>query len=499
MASPSSVRNSADLWKETKLQTPGFASAQKDTGVRSTTWAGVSALIGLCSALLGYALGRTRASRKLHDHAGRWSLATVSAEQGVQHQQGSLADKVRDDFPLLKEEAYPSTPLVYFDSAATSQKPQVVIDAMDNYYRTQNSNVHRGVHAMAAKATDAYEGARAKLAAFIKAPGGVSEIVFTRGATEAINLVAQTWGLQEMKEGDEIIVSVMEHHANLVPWQMLQERTGCVLKFVQLDANQGYDLAHFRTLLSDRTKLVALPHVSNTLGCICPVKEVVEAAHAVGACVLLDACQSVPHMPVDVGDLGVDWLVASGHKMCGPTGIGFLWGRYSILEKMPPWQGGGEMIDEVFLDHSTWAPAPGRFEAGTPAIAEAIGLGAACDYLTEIGMDKVQQYEHDLGEYLWKQMKTVEGLDMYGPPPSVGRAALVSFNDKQGGSHALDLSTFLDLDGVAVRSGHHCTQPLHRELGVGSSARASLYIYNTFEEVDKFIEVLKSSLAMLRS
>jgi len=399
---------------------------------------------------------------------------------------------VREDFPILSQDSH-GNPLVYLDSAATSQKPNQVLDVLSQYYLTYNSNVHRGVHDLSARATTAYESARVKVANFINATTW-KEVVYTRNASEAINLVAYAWGMDNLKEGDEIILSVMEHHSNIVPWQLVAARTGAVLKFVKLSPEQGLDMEHFKELLGPNTKLVTIAHVSNTLGCTNPIREIAELAHAQGAKVLVDACQSVPHMPVDVQALGCDWLVASGHKMCAPTGIGFLWGRYDLLASMSPFMGGGEMIADVFQESSTYADPPSRFEAGTPAIGEAIALGAACDYLSSLGMENVHQYELQLGQYLYEQLQEVEGVTIYGPPPSAdgGRASLCSFTAE--GVHATDISTILDHSGVAVRSGHHCTQVLHRELGLNATARASLYIYNTKEEVDVFVEKLKETL-----
>ena len=313
-----------------------------------------------------------------------------------------LGDRTRGDFPILHQDVY-GKPLVYLDNAATSQKPQVVIDAISEYFAGYNSNVHRGVHALSARATAAYEESRAKVARFINA-ASPEEIVFTRNATEAINLVAHTWGAATLRPGDEVILSVAEHHSNLVPWQLVAAKTGAVLRFVELTASQELDIAQLKELITPRTRLVSLVHVSNALGCVLPVEQVVAAARAVGAKVLLDACQSVPNMPVDVQTLGADWIVASGHKMCGPSGVGFLWGSAEVLASMQPCMGGGEMIEDVFLDHSTYADPPSRFEAGTPAIAEAIGLGAACDYLTALGMEHVHAYEQEIGSYLYDKV-----------------------------------------------------------------------------------------------
>ncbi len=410
-------------------------------------------------------------------------------------QHSSLAAERRSDFPILNQQVH-DRPLIYLDSAATSQKPQAVMDALDHYYQRDNANVHRGAHALSARATTAYEGARDKVAAFIGAASR-NEIVFTRNASEAINLVAYTWGMSTLKPGDEIILSVMEHHSNLVPWQMMAQKTGAVLKHVPLTATEEFDLVAFEGLLSDRTRLVAVVHVSNTLGCVNPVAEIISRAHGIGAKVLIDACQSAPHLPLDVQALDCDWLVASGHKMCGPTGSGFLYGKLELLEAMPPFLGGGEMIHEVFLDHSTYAELPHKFEAGTPAIGEAIALGAAIDYLTAIGMDRIHAYEQELTAYLFKKLSQVEGVRIYGPTPEQGeRAALAAFN--VAGLNASDLSTLLDHEGVAIRSGHHCTQPLHRALGITGSARASLYFYNTHAEIDQFVAALESTIAFFR-
>jgi cysteine desulfurase/selenocysteine lyase len=408
----------------------------------------------------------------------------------------TLAREVRGDFPILAQQVH-DKPLIYFDSAATSQKPQAVIDALDHYYAMDNSNVHRGAHSLSARATTAYEAARDKVAAFIKARSR-DEIVFTRNASEAINLVAYTWGAQTLQAGDEIILSVMEHHSNLVPWQMFAQRTGAILKHVPLTATEEFDLEAFDGLLSDRTKLVAVVHVSNTLGCVNPVAEIIARSHRVGARVLLDTCQSVPHMPMDVQALDCDWLVASGHKMCGPTGIGFLYGKLDLLEAMPPFLGGGEMIETVFLDHSTYAGLPHKFEAGTPAIGEAIALGAAVDYLNGIGMDRIYAYEQDLSRYLYTKLSAIDKLRIYGPNPKHSdRAALAAFN--VDGFNASDLATLLDHEGVAIRVGHHCTQPLHRLLGITGSARATLYFYNTHAEVDQFVAALQETLAFFSS
>ncbi len=408
-------------------------------------------------------------------------------------QEKTLGDKVRKDFPLLHQEIH-GKPLIYFDSAATSQKPQQVLDALLNYYQQDNANVHRGAHTLSGRATDAYEDARDKVAKFINASHR-EEIVYTRNASEAINLVAYTWGLTNLNKGDEIILSVMEHHSNIVPWQIIAQKTGALIKYIQLNEQEALDLDNYKSLLSDKTKLVAVVHVSNTLGVINPVTEITELAHKYGAKVLIDACQSVPHMPVDVQQINCDWLVASGHKMCAPTGIGFLYGKKELLESMPPFFGGGEMISEVYFDHSTYGELPHKFEAGTPAIGEAIALGAAIDYLTNIGMDNIHAYEAELIAYLFKKLETIPNLRIYGAKPDKngeGRAALAAFN--VSGIHASDLATLLDHEGIAIRSGHHCTQPLHRLFDASGSARASLYFYNTRDEIDRFIIALKDTI-----
>ena len=413
-------------------------------------------------------------------------------------QEKTIAAQVRADFPILSQQVN-GKPLVYLDNAATSQKPIAVLDALRQYYESYNANVHRGAHTLSNLATDAYEGARDKVAQFINASAR-EEIVYTRNASEAINLVAYSWGLTNLKAGDEIILSVMEHHSNLVPWQLIAQKTGATIKYVGLTETEEFDLEQFKSLLSAQTKLVAVVHVSNTLGCINPVAEIISLAHEYGAKVLIDACQSVPHMSIDVQAMGCDWLVASGHKMCAPTGIGFLYGKKDLLEAMPPFLGGGEMIDEVFLDYSTYGELPHKFEAGTPAIGEAIALGAAVDYLTDIGMDKIHAYEEELTAYLFEKLSKIPKLRIYGPQPrqhGQGRVALASFNVE--GLHASDLATLLDHEGIAIRSGHHCTQPLHRLFGASGSARASLYFYNTREDIDAFITALQETIDFFSS
>lgn len=404
-----------------------------------------------------------------------------------------LADLVRSDFPILAQEVN-SKPLVYLDNAATSQKPQAVLDALLNYYQYDNANVHRGAHTLSIRATDAYEGARDKVAKFINAASR-EEIIYTRNATEAINLVAYSWALHNLNQGDEIILSVMEHHSNLVPWRIIAQKTGAIIKYVQLTDTEELDLEHYRSLVSDKTKLVSIVHISNTLGCINPVTEITAIAHQYGAKVLIDACQSVPHTVIDVQGINCDWLVASGHKMCAPTGIGFLYGKQELLTEMPPFLGGGEMISEVYLDHFTCGELPHKFEAGTPAIGEAIALGAAIDYLSNIGMDKIHAYEEELTTYLFNRLESIPNLRIYGnksKTSSKSRAALASFNVDN--IHGSDLATILDQEGIAIRSGHHCTQPLHQLFNASGSARVSLYFYNTLEEIDTFIVALKETI-----
>lgn len=391
------------------------------------------------------------------------------------------AQKIRDDFPILCREVH-HKPLVYLDNAATSQKPQVVLDALNDYYVRYNANVHRGIHTLSEEATNAYEASRVKVARFINAPDPHT-LIFVRSTTEAVNLVAQAWGRAHLHKGHEILLSVMEHHSNLVPWQILANQVGAKLRFLDVREDGSLKLEDLSVKLTERTKMVALTHMSNMLGTVNPIKEIAMAAHNVGAMMFVDAAQSVPHMAVDVQALECDFLAFSGHKMCGPTGIGGLWGRRSILESMEPFMGGGSMIGEVHLEYSTWADIPEKFEAGTPNIAHAIVFGVAAEYLSNIGMDHIRAHEEALTLYLTERLQEIDGLTIYGSAP--GRGAAVSFNLED--VHPSDLAIILDREGIAIRSGHHCTQPLHRAMNIkyGSSARASLYIYNTIEEVDK--------------
>ncbi|CAO2038613.1 unnamed protein product [Urochloa humidicola] len=424
--------------------------------------------------------------------------AAVAAPSREAEPAASLGHRTRVEFPILHQE-FGGAKLIYFDNGATSQKPSSVMKTLDEYYRSYNSNVHRGIHALSAKATDAYEGARSKVASFVNATDS-REIVFTRNATEAINLVAYSWGLSNIKQGDEILLTVAEHHSAIVPWQFVSQKTGAILKYVGLTKEELPDIEQLKGLLSNKTKIVVVHHVSNVLGLMLPIEEIVTWSKRVGAKVLVDACQSVPHMPVDVQKLGADFLVASSHKMCGPTGVGFMHGTFEMLSSMEPFLGGGEMIADVFNEKSTYAEPPSRFEAGTPAIGEAIGLGAAIDYLSSIGMEQIHEYEKELAMYLYESLLSVPNIRIYGPAPSQTdhRAPLCSFNVEN--VHPTDIAEILDLQhGVAIRSGHHCAQILHRTLGINASARASLHFYNTKEEVDAFIYALKDAIDFLTS
>ena len=395
-------------------------------------------------------------------------------------------EEIRSNFPILWRQVN-GHPLAYLDNAATSQKPLAVLDAMDDYYRRTNANVHRGVHTLSEEATALYEGARGRIARFINASSS-KEVIFTRNATEAINLLAYSWGLDTLKPGDEVLITQMEHHANIVPWQLICQRTGATLRYVPIDAKGTLRLDLLDELLTERTRLFAFVAMSNVLGTINPVAELVERAHDVGALALVDGAQSVPHLPVDVQALKSDFLVFSGHKMCGPTGIGVLHGRCELLESMPPFLGGGDMIREVRLEGSSWNTLPWKFEAGTPAIAEVIGLGAAVDYLTNLGMAWVQQREHDLVNYAMDRMSKVEGLRILGPAAEQrGGAVAFTFNE----IHPHDISALLDAEGIAIRAGHHCAQPIHDCYGIAATARASFYFYNTFEEIDRLIVALE--------
>jgi cysteine desulfurase / selenocysteine lyase len=394
---------------------------------------------------------------------------------------------VRADFPILHQEHSPGRPLIYLDNAASSQKPLAVIEGMDDYYRRYHANVHRGIHKLSEEATAAYEQARVKVRRFINA-ASKREVIFTRGTTEGINLVAQTWGRANLKAGDVVLSTVMEHHSNIVPWQMLATEKGVEVRYVPVTPEGLLDLEAYSALLRDYpVKLVALMHGSNVLGTINPVEQMIRQAHEAGALVLVDAAQSVPHMQVDVQAMDVDFLVFSGHKMLGPTGSGILYGKRDLLDAMPAWMGGGDMIMTVTLEGSTWNELPYKFEAGTPSIAEAIGLGYAVDYLSAVGMDKIHQYEQMLTAHAMDRLEEVPGLKVYGPDADQ-RGAVTAFSLDR--IHPHDLAQVLDIEGIAVRAGHHCAQPLHQHLSVVATTRASFYLYNTIEEIDQLIEAL---------
>jgi len=395
------------------------------------------------------------------------------------------AVKIREDFPIFKRMVR-GKPLIYLDSAATSQKPYAVIEAQDDFYKNYNANVHRGIYAISEEATSAYEQARDKVADFIGARRREG-VVFTRNATEAINLVANSWGRTNLKPGDEILLTQMEHHSNLIPWQLIAQQTGAKLKFIPLTPDGRLDLDTLPHLMTEKVKFVSIVHVSNALGTINPVDKIIRAAHGFGALVLVDASQSVQHLGVNVRQLDCDFMAFSGHKMLGPTGIGVLWGKPELLDKMPPYQGGGEMITEVHLEWATYREPPAKFEAGTPNIAGAIGLGAAIDYLNNVGIDQIRLHEQELIAYALEHIEEVGDIDIYGPRPD--RGGVVSFNLK--GVHPHDVSTILDEDGIAIRAGHHCTQPLMRWLDVPATVRASVYLYNVKEDIDCLTESLK--------
>ncbi len=394
--------------------------------------------------------------------------------------------EIRSYFPILDQQVN-GKQLVYLDSAATSQKPRQVIEALEDYYRTTNSNVHRGVHTLGNNATDAYEGAREKVRKFINAKS-TEEIIFTRGTTTSINTVAVSYGLANLKEGDEIVISYMEHHSNIIPWQQVAKKTGALLKYIPLTEDGSIDMEAAKKIITKNTKIVSIMYVSNVLGAMNPVKEIGEYAHQQGAIMVIDGAQSTPHMKVDVRDLNCDFYAFSGHKMCAPTGIGVLYGKKGLLEEMEPVEFGGEMIDFVDLYDSTWKELPWKFEAGTPIIAGAVGLGAAIDFLEEIGLDEIAKHEHELVEYGVEQLSSLEGVSIYGPKQRVG---VLTFNIAE--VHPHDLATVLDMEGVAIRAGHHCAQPLMKWLQVSATARASFYLYNTKEEVDIFVQGVRKA------
>jgi len=401
------------------------------------------------------------------------------------------AMRYRGDFPILDRKVH-GKPLVYLDNSATSQKPRVVLDALTDYYTRLNANVHRGLHTLSEEATNAYEDARERVAGFINAPA--QNLVFVRNTTEGINLVASAWGRKNVRAGDEIVLSVMEHHSNIVPWQMLAMETGAVIRYIDMQDDGSLDMDQADELITEKTRIVSLAHMSNVLGTVNPIETIVDRAHQAGAVVFVDAAQSVPHMPVDVQRLGCDFFAFSGHKMCGPTGIGGLYGREELLEAMDPYMGGGSMIGEVRLDGFTCAELPEKFEAGTPNIAHAIVFGVVVDYLSAVGMDQIHTHERALTDYLIERLEEIDGLTVYGRAP--GRGGAVSYN--LDNMHPSDLSTVLDRQGVAIRAGHHCAQPLMRRLGTpyGATARASLYFYNTSEEIDVLIAAIHKARSL---
>jgi len=397
--------------------------------------------------------------------------------------------RIRKDFPILERKVY-GKPLVYLDNAATSQKPRQVIDALVDYYENYNANIHRAVHCLGEEATAAYEEARAKVAKFINAPSPES-VIFTRNTTEAINLVAYTWGRANVLEGDEILLTQMEHHSNLIPWQRLASEKGATVRYIELTDTQTLALDGLENLFDARTRIAAMPHVSNSLGTINPVEKIAAEARRNGTLFLVDGAQGAPHLPVDVQAIGCDFYAFSSHKMLGPTGVGVLYGRPELLEEMEPFLGGGEMIRKVTFEGATWNDLPWKFEAGTPNIADVIAFGSAIDYLNKLGMENVREHEIEITDYALTRLSQLEGIVMYGPPDPRERGGVVSFNF--GDLHPHDIGTVLDHHGVAIRAGHHCTQPLMRTLGVSGTARASFYIYNTPEEVDVLIEALEAT------
>jgi cysteine desulfurase/selenocysteine lyase len=395
---------------------------------------------------------------------------------------------LREDFPILREQAH-GHPLIYFDNAATSQKPRAVLDALRHYYEHENANVHRGLHELSSRATVAYEKSRQRVASYLGA-ASADEIVFTRGTTESINLVAQAWGGKFLRQGDVILLTEMEHHSNLVPWQLLAERSGARLRFVPVRDDGTLALDQLPSLLTTEVKLFAFTHISNSLGTINPVAELCDRARSVGALTLVDAAQSVGHLPIDVRELGCDFLAFSGHKMCGPTGIGALYGRAEILDSIPPWHGGGEMIVSVTLEKSAFKKAPHRFEAGTPNIAGAIGLASAIDYIERIGRPAIFEQDAHLARYAVERLTELPGIRILGPRED--RGALVGF--VMEAAHPHDLTTFADQYGLAMRGGHHCNQPLMRRFGLAGTTRASFYFYNTTAEIDRMIEILRAAV-----
>ncbi len=395
------------------------------------------------------------------------------------------AESVRADFPILEREVAEDTPLVYFDNAATTQTPNRVIDVFGDYYRGYNANVHRGIHQLSQEASIAYEEAHDRLAEFVGASEGREEMIFTKNTTEAVNLVAYAWGLNELGEGDEVVLTEMEHHASLVTWQQIAKRAGADVKYIRVDEEGKLDMEHAKEVIGPDTAMVSVVHVSNVLGTVNPVRELADMAHEQGAYIFVDGAQSVPNRPVDVEELDADFLAFSGHKMAGPTGVGCLYGKKEILEDMEPFLYGGDMIEKVTYEDATWNELPWKYEAGTPLIAEGIALAEAADYLDDIGLERIQAHEETVTQYAYEQLEAIDGVEIYGPPLGEDRAGLVAFNVE--GMHAHDLSSILNDHGVAIRAGDHCTQPLHEVMGIAASARASFYLYNTVAEVDSLI------------
>jgi cysteine desulfurase/selenocysteine lyase len=398
-------------------------------------------------------------------------------------------ERIRQDFPILQRQVN-GRPLIYLDNAATTQKPRQVIEALVDFYTNTNANVHRGVHTLSVESTDLYEAARERIARFIGAEDPY-ELVFVRNTTEGLNLVAASWGRANLKPGDEILATTLEHHSNLVPWQRVAQETGARIRLIHLTPDGTVDLDDLQQLLGPRTRVVAIAHASNVLGTISDLADVAQRAHRVGAIVVADGAQSVPNVPIRVGDLGVDFLAFSGHKMLGPTGIGGLWGRRELLEAMPPFLGGGGMIREVFDDRATWAPLPEKFDAGTPNIADSIALGVAADYLDALGMENVRAHEVEVTGYALERLSSIPDVSLYGPRDPELRTGVVSFN--LDGVHPHDAGTVLDEAGIAVRAGHHCCQPLHRTLDVAATLRASFYVYNSLDEVDALVDTLETA------
>ena len=400
-----------------------------------------------------------------------------------------INQEIKSYFPILNQEVN-GHPLVYLDSAATSQKPVQVIEALKNYYENDNSNVHRGVHTLGNRATERYEGAREKVQKFVNA-ASTEEIIFLRGTTTAINLIAQSYGRANVDEGDEIVITYMEHHSNIIPWQQLAKERGAILKYVELEEDGTISLEQVRAAVTERTKIVSMVYVSNVLGTMNPVKEVAEIAHQNGAVMVVDGAQAAPHLKIDVQQLNCDFFAFSGHKMCGPTGIGVLYGKKDLLDNMEPVEFGGEMIDFVGLYDSTWKELPWKFEGGTPIIAGAVGLGAAIDFLNEIGLNEIEKHEHAMAAYAMDAMSQIDGLSIYGPADPEKRAGIVTFNLND--VHPHDVATVLDMSGIAVRAGHHCAQPLMKWLEVTATARASFYLYNSESDIDRLVEGLRSA------